>query len=98
MTRPAARRRPAEQLPAGHPWAQPQLRQCDGCGLLQEVPALAPGMRAQCARCRITMVSITTHPLGHSIALTLAALMLMAMMWKIPKEKRRRMVELGGQG
>ena len=41
---------------------------------------MAPGMRAQCARCRITMVSITTHPLGHSIALTLAALMLMAMM------------------
>lgn len=80
MTSPAANQRPTAQLPADHPWAKAQLRECDGCGLLQEVPALAPGMRAQCARCGITMISITTHPLGHSIALTLAALMLMAVM------------------
>jgi len=37
-------------------------------------------MRAQCARCRITLVSVSSHPLNHSIALTLAALMLMVVM------------------
>ncbi|HVJ43244.1 MAG TPA: paraquat-inducible protein A [Dongiaceae bacterium] len=58
----------------------PQLCQCEGCGLLQTAPALAPGMTAQCVRCGVTLVSLTTHPLGHSIALTLGAVVLLAVM------------------
>ena len=68
------------QLAADHPFAEPQFRECDGCGLVQAVPALGPGMKAQCARCRTTIVSVKTHPFGHSIALNLAALMLMIVM------------------
>ncbi|TXH32431.1 MAG: paraquat-inducible protein A [Rhodospirillaceae bacterium] len=71
---------PAEDALSATPLAQPQLRECPGCGLLQSVPALGPGTRAQCARCRITLYSVTTHPLGHSIALNLASLVLMAVM------------------
>lgn len=70
----------AESSAALQPVTQPQLRQCSGCGLLQTVPALRPGMRAQCARCRITLFSVSTHPIDHSIALTLAALVLMLVM------------------
>ncbi|MET1028495.1 MAG: paraquat-inducible protein A [Dongiaceae bacterium] len=69
-----------KQLAADHPWAEPQLRECDGCGLVQTVPPLGPGMRAQCARCRITLFNVKAHPLDHSIALTLAALLLMVIM------------------
>lgn len=57
-----------------------QVRECDGCGLVQTVPALAPGMRAQCARCHITLFSVGTHPLGHTIALNLAATVLLLVM------------------
>jgi paraquat-inducible protein A len=68
------------QLAADHPLAEPQFRECGGCGLVQAVPGLEPGMKAQCARCRTTIVSVKTHPFGHSIALHLAALMLMIVM------------------
>jgi len=60
--------------------ARPQLRECGGCGQHQSVPALQPGMSAKCARCGITLVSIKTHLLNHSIALTVAALILMLIM------------------
>lgn len=60
--------------------ARPQLRECEGCGQHQAVPALQPGMSAKCARCGITLVSIRTHPFDHSIALTVAALILMLIM------------------
>ena len=69
-----------KQLAADHPLSEPQLRECGGCGLVQTVPALEPGMAAQCARCRITLLNVKAHPLDHSIALTLAALMLMIVM------------------
>jgi len=59
---------------------QPRLRECGGCGLLQTVPSLRPGMMAQCVRCRMALFSIKTHPLGHSGALTLAALVLLIVM------------------
>jgi len=60
--------------------ARPQIRECGGCGQHQAVPALQPGMRAKCARCGITLVSIRTHSFSHSIALNLAALILMLIM------------------
>lgn len=71
---------PAGDTLTARPLAQPQLRECGGCGLLQSVPALGPGMTAQCARCRITLYSVSKHPLDHSIALTLASIVLMVVM------------------
>lgn len=60
--------------------APPQLCECPGCGLLQTVPALRRGMTAYCDRCSTTLHRTTTHPLDHSIALTLAALVLLVVM------------------
>lgn len=65
---------------AERPRSAPELRECKGCGLLQEVPALARDMTAQCVRCSTTLHRTTTHPLDHSIALVLAALMLLTVM------------------
>jgi paraquat-inducible protein A len=59
---------------------QPQLRECRGCGLLQVIPALAPGMTAHCAQCPTTLHRASAHPLDHSIALTGAALVLLLIM------------------
>jgi paraquat-inducible protein A len=59
------------------PW---QLCECLGCGLLQDVPPLAKGMTAYCERCSTVLHRTKTHPLGHSIALTIAALVLLLVM------------------
>jgi paraquat-inducible protein A len=58
----------------------PQLCACPGCGLLQEVPPLGKGITAYCRRCSTILRRTTTHPLDHSIALTLAALVLLIVM------------------
>jgi paraquat-inducible protein A len=55
----------------------PHLRECPGCGLLQSVPALAPGTSARCSRCSTTLRRVTAHRRDHSAALTLAALVLL---------------------
>src|SRR5579871_4829429 len=60
--------------------APPQLCECPGCGQLQTVPALRRGMTASCERCSTTLHHTTTHPLDHSIALTVAALVLLIVM------------------
>ncbi len=60
--------------------APAQLCECPGCGLLQAVPAMRRGMTAYCDRCSTTLHRTTTHPLDHSIALTLAALVLLIVM------------------
>ncbi len=65
--------------PSGSPATQPQLRECPGCGLFQMIPAW-PGTTAQCARCPTTLHRATAHPLDHSIALTVAALVLLLIM------------------
>ncbi len=57
-----------------------QLCECLGCGLLQDVPPLAKGVTAYCARCSTVLHRTTTHPLGHSIALNIAALVLLLVM------------------
>jgi paraquat-inducible protein A len=54
--------------------------ECPGCGLLQMVPNLTRGMTASCNRCGTTLQSSSNHPLDHSIALTLAALILLVVM------------------
>ena len=61
------------------PWTTPaRLRECHGCGQFQIVPALAPGARASCLRCGTVLRRARTDPLGRSLALTLAALSLLA--------------------
>jgi paraquat-inducible protein A len=65
---------------AERPQTQPQLRECPGCGLLQTVPALIPGMTAQCVRCPTTLRRISSHRLDHIIALTVAAFVLLVVM------------------
>jgi len=67
-------------LSAERATSPPRLRECLGCGLLQTVPPLARGMTARCARCSTTLHRTTSHPIDHSIALTLAALVLLVVM------------------
>ncbi len=62
------------------PATLPHLRECPGCGLLQMVPALAPGASAQCDRCPTILRRASTHRLEHIIALTATALVLLALM------------------
>jgi paraquat-inducible protein A len=59
---------------------EPQLRECPGCGLLQTVPALAPGMTARCARCPTTLRRTSAHRLDHITALTVTAFVLLVVM------------------
>jgi paraquat-inducible protein A len=59
---------------------EPQLRECPGCGLLQTVPPLAPGMTAQCVRCPTILRRTSTHRFDHIIALTSAAFVLLVVM------------------
>ncbi len=54
------------------------LRECPGCGLFQVIPELAPGTVARCSRCTTTLRRARVHPLERSIALTLSALVLLA--------------------
>jgi paraquat-inducible protein A len=54
--------------------------ECPGCGLLQTVPPLARGTMAYCGRCSTVLRRATTHPINSSIALTVAALVLLAVM------------------
>jgi paraquat-inducible protein A len=58
----------------------PRPHECRSCGLLQTIPALAPGISAHCRRCATTLHRARRHPLEHSLALTLAALVLLAVM------------------
>ena len=70
--------------PAALPTTLPQLRECPGCGLFQMVPALPPGAIAQCIRCPTLLRRTTIHRLDHIVALTLAALVLLAVMCATP--------------
>jgi paraquat-inducible protein A len=62
------------------PATQPQLRECRGCGLLQLVEPLVPGTSAHCAQCSTTLRRVSKHRLDHIVALTLAAVILLAVM------------------
>ena len=58
----------------------PQRRECQGCGLFQQVPSMTPGMAAQCPRCSTTLRRVSAHRLDHIAALAVAALILLAVM------------------
>jgi paraquat-inducible protein A len=62
------------------PPTPPQFRECHGCGTFQYVPPLVPGTTAQCSRCSTTLHRANTHPIDHSIALNVAALVLLIVM------------------
>ena len=62
------------------PSARPQVRECPGCGLLQEIPELAPGGSAHCARCPTVLRRVSAHQLQHLVALAMAALILLVVM------------------
>jgi paraquat-inducible protein A len=62
------------------PATEPQLRECPGCGLLQTVPALPPGVTVQCVRCPTILRRTSAHRIDHIIALTLAAFVLLIVM------------------
>jgi len=65
---------------ADRPTTPPQLRECPGCGLLQAVPALVPGMSAQCVRCPTTLRRTSAHRPDHIAALVVAAFVLLVVM------------------
>ncbi len=56
------------------------LRECPGCGLFQIEPELAPGTTAHCERCGTALRKARRHPLEHSLALAVAALILLGVM------------------
>jgi paraquat-inducible protein A len=60
--------------------ATSQFRECPGCGLFQTIPPLARGMTAACPRCSTILHRTTGHPIDHSIALALAALVMLIVM------------------
>src|ERR1700735_5068756 len=62
------------------PRTEAVLRECPGCGLFQMEPALAQGTTAQCDRCGTTLRRTRQHPLEHSLALAVAALILLTVM------------------
>jgi paraquat-inducible protein A len=68
--------------PGGQPAtrAEAVVRECPGCGLFQMEPPLATGTTAQCDRCGTTLRRTRQHPLEHSLALALAALILLTVM------------------
>jgi paraquat-inducible protein A len=63
------------------PVTKPQLRECAGCGLFQIVPALGPDLRSTCGRCGTLLRATRAAPLDHCLALTAAALVLLAVLW-----------------
>ncbi len=68
------------RLPTRHQPAALEFVECPGCGLHQSVPALAPGMTAICPRCSTVLHRATGQPIDHSIALNVAALVLLLVM------------------
>jgi paraquat-inducible protein A len=69
-----------KRSPGSSPATEPQLRECTGCGLFQTVPALAPGVTAQCVRCPTILRRTSSHRFDHIIALTLSAFVLLVVM------------------
>jgi paraquat-inducible protein A len=60
--------------------AKVTLRECPGCGLFQLLASPAPGMTAQCECCGTTLHRARRHPLEQTAALSIASLVLLAVM------------------
>lgn len=65
--------------PAG-PSVPAELKECPGCGLFHAIPPLERGATARCVRCPTVLHQVASHSLDHSIALTVAALVLLIIM------------------
>ena len=62
------------------PATAPQLRECPGCGFVQTIPPLMPGVTARCLRCSTVLRHNSTHRPEHIIALAIAAFVLLVVM------------------
>ena len=60
--------------------ARAELKECPGCGMFHVIPPLERGTAARCVRCPTTLHQISSHSLDHSIALTVASLVLLVIM------------------
>jgi paraquat-inducible protein A len=67
-------------MPEPEALTAPAVRECPGCGLFQIEPALLPGTTAHCERCGTILRKARRHPFEHTIALAVAALILLAVM------------------
>jgi paraquat-inducible protein A len=56
------------------------VRACPGCGLFQIEPPPSSGTAVQCERCGTGLTHARRHPLEHSLALSVAALLLLIVM------------------
>ena len=65
------------RLVADAPRTQAELKECPGCGLFHVIPPLERKTSARCVRCPTTLHRVSPHSLDHSIALTVAALVLL---------------------
>ncbi len=68
------------RLAAAEPATPAELKECPGCGLFHTIPPLARGLSARCVRCPTTLHRVATHSLDHSLALTVASLVLLVIM------------------
>jgi paraquat-inducible protein A len=57
---------------------------CPGCDLLQHVPSLPSGSKAHCTRCGETLATAPPDPLDRTLALTLAALVVLVVANTMP--------------
>jgi paraquat-inducible protein A len=62
----------------------PALRACEDCGLVQLVPALAPGASAHCQRCDATLRHNHRDKMNGTLALCLSAVVLFAIATSAP--------------
>ena len=60
---------------------RPELRECEGCGLFQLMPALALETRAQCLRCSTLLRRTRRDPINRALALNCAAIVLFVIVW-----------------
>jgi paraquat-inducible protein A len=67
-------------LGQSRPRTEAALKECPGCGLFHTIPPLGSGMSARCTRCPTTLHRVGTHPPDYSIALTVAALVMLSIM------------------
>lgn len=70
---PAFEKRPAGQRMA----VAAETMACPGCDLLQQIPPLRRGAKANCARCGEALATAPSDPLDRTLALTLAALVVL---------------------
>jgi paraquat-inducible protein A len=64
-----------------HAGPRDELRECPGCGQFQMVPPVEPGLRVNCVRCGTGLRSGHTDSLPRALALNVAALVLIAILW-----------------